>query len=44
MIKSKKNKFSAKKMCLVFGSEGKGMRNLVKKECDDIKNNTNATK
>ena len=26
----------AKKSILVFGSEGKGIRNLVKKECDDI--------
>ena len=26
----------AKKSILVFGSEGKGMRDLVKKECDEI--------
>ena len=26
----------SKKSVLVFGSEGKGMRNLVKKECDEI--------
>ena len=26
----------SKKSILVFGSEGKGMRNLVKKECDEI--------
>ena len=37
---SKDNKSSninfAKKSILVFGSEGKGMRDLVKKECDEI--------
>ena len=32
---SQKIKFT-KKSILVFGSEGKGMRSLVKKECDDI--------
>ena len=33
--KSENIKFS-KKSILVFGSEGKGMRDLVKKECDEI--------
>jgi len=33
--KSSDLKFS-KKSVLVFGSEGKGMRNIVKKECDEI--------
>ena len=34
--KSSKNINFAKKSILVFGSEGKGIRNLVKKECDEI--------
>jgi len=35
-IQKKSNISFAKKSVLVFGSEGKGMRDLVKKECDEI--------
>ena len=34
--RNSKNINFAKKSILVFGSEGKGMRDLVKKECDEI--------
>jgi 23S rRNA (guanosine2251-2'-O)-methyltransferase len=35
-IKDKNNLDLPKKCVLVFGSEGKGLRNLTKKECDDL--------
>ena len=35
--KNQNNKLEfPKKIVLVFGSEGKGLRNLIKKECDEL--------